>query len=114
MKRKCNSSTMDFIYFLDLRDLAECLPDFFSSGPDLSSDLFRPVDKRASLVIGAITVPIFVRTFGAVSLRTADSGTNVDVTGARIVDSNAAAERNGNGKSLTCSSNIVEADQPSQ
>ena len=56
---------------------------------------------RTSSVMGAITVPILVMTLGVASLRTAVSGINVDVTGARIVDSNAAVERNGKGKSLT-------------
>ena len=75
--------------------------DFLSSSS--SNSFFRlTVEMRTLSVIGAITVPILVKTFGAASLRTADSGMNVDVTGALIVDSNAAADRNGKGKSFTC------------
>ena len=54
-----------------------------------------------SSVIGAITVPIFVTTFGALSLRAAVSGIKVDVIGARIADSKAAVDRKERGKSLT-------------
>lgn len=55
----------------------------------------------ASSLIGVITAPIFVKTLGAVSLREALSGMKVAVTGALIEDSKAAADLNGNGKSLT-------------
>ena len=57
---------------------------------------------RISLFIGSITLPILVITFGAANLRAAVCVIKVDVTGALIVDSNAAADLKGKGRSSTC------------
>ena len=55
----------------------------------------------AASFIGSIIPPIFLTTLGAANLEAAVCGIKVDVTGARMVDSNAAAERKGFGKLST-------------
>ena len=51
--------------------------------------------------MGVIIFPILETTLGVVIFREAVSGINVEVTGARIVDSNAATDLNAAGISLT-------------
>ena len=77
---------------------------FFLAGSSSSSSAALPrrsVSTRTRRSIGSMTEPILRMTFGAVIFRAAVSGTNVDVTGALTVDSNAATDLNGKGSSLT-------------
>lgn len=76
------------------------LPSSLIDLPVLPLDDFV-ADTRMSSVIGVITVPILDTTFGVVILRDAVSGMKVEVTGARMVDSNAATVLNERGISLT-------------